>query len=174
MNKKPVALILLLLGAAGLCQAQSEQQSLGDVARHHSPHKKASLVVTEDNIASVSGTISVVGSDTVQMESPAAAASVKTVVDKSQAEAAPAESDAQVAELKKKLDEHKQELEGWKQAAKHYQDLLATETDEFRRQTYETALANDRANIERSRRQVDEAQNVLNKAQQALNDKPAK
>ncbi len=169
------ATTLLTLISAGVCAGQSQPESLGDVARHNSPSKKAVLVVTEDNIWSVSGTISVVGSDTAQTGSNAAPASVKTAVDKSQAEAAaPAESDAQVAELKKKLDEHKQVLEGWKQAAKHYQELLATETDDFRRQTYQTALANDRANIERSQRQVDEAQNALTKAQQALNDKPAK
>ncbi len=167
-------LTLLLLGMVGVCLAQSEQQSLGDVARHNGPHKKAALVVTEDNIASVSGTISVVGSETVQAGSPAVPAPAKPAVDKSQGEPAPGESNAQVAELKKKLDGYKQELEGWKRSAKQYQDLLATETDDFRRQTYETALANDRVNIQLSQHKADEAQTALDKAQQALNEKPAK
>ncbi len=174
MTKYIAAATLFTLITAGVCAGQSQPESLGDVAKRNSPHKKAVLVVTEDNISSVSGTISVVGRDTAQTENPPAVAAAKTAEDQSQAEAAPAKSDAQVAELKKKLDEHKQELEGWKQAAKHYQELLATETDDFRRQTYETGLANDRVNIERSQRQVDEAQNALNKARQALNDKSAK
>ncbi len=165
------ALALLLLGMGGLCQAQSEQQSLGDVARHNRAHRKAALVVTEDNIASVSGTISVVGSETVQTGSPAAPASPKTAV-KSQAENVVANGNGQVADLKKKLDAHKQELEGWKQSAKHYEQLLATEANDFRRQTYETALANDRVNIEHSQQKVNEAQTALTNAQQAASDKP--
>jgi len=174
LKKYIAATTLFTLMTAGVCVGQSQPESLGDVAKRNSPHKKAALVVTEDNISSVSGTISVVGRDTTQTENSPAVAAAKTAVDKSQAEAAPAEPDAHVAELKKKLDAYKQELDGWKQSAKHYEELLATETDDFRRQTYETALANDRVNIQLSQHKVDEAQTALDKAQQALNDKSAK
>jgi len=159
------ALTLILLGSAGLLQAQSEQPSLGEVARSNNHSKKAVLVVTEDNISSIGGTVSVVGSEQVKSSDSGAPAPPKKTADS--ASTAPPAKTAEVADLKKNLNSAKQELEGWKQAVKQYENLLATEGDEFRRQTYQTALENDRTNVTRSQQKVDEAQAALAKAQQA-------
>lgn len=162
---KYIAATLFTLLTAGICAGQSQPESLGDVARHNNHRKKAVLVVTEDNISSIGGTVSVVGSEQVQASNPGVSAAPKKTADNTPA--APSANTAEVADLKKKLDGYKQELEGYKQGVKHYQDLLATEGDEFRRQTYQTALENDRINVTRSQQKVDEAQAALAKAQQA-------
>ena len=162
---KYIAATLFTLVTAGICAGQSQPDSLGEVARRNNHGKKAVLVVTEDNISSIGGTISVVGSDQAQSNNSSAPAAPKKTADSTPA--APSANTAEVADLKKKLDSTKQELEGWKNAVKHYQDLLATEGDEFRRQTYQTALENDRINVTRSQQKVDEAQSALAKAQQA-------
>ena len=160
------ALTLFVLGLAGLLQAQSEQESLGDVARRNNHQKKATLVVTEDNISSIGGTVSVVGSEQVKSSDTGAPAAPKKTADNAPTAPSSAKT-AEVADLQKNLNSAKQELEGWKQAVKQYQDLLATESDEFRRQTYQTALENDRINVTRSQQKVNEAQAALARAQQA-------
>ena len=162
---KYIAATLFTLVTAGICAGQSQPDSLGEVARRNNHGKKAVLVVTEDNISSIGGTVSVVGSEQVQSSTPSTSAAPKKMADNTPA--APSARTAEVADLKKKLDGYKQELEGWKQGVKHYQELLATEGDEFRRQTYQTALENDRINMTRSQQQIDEAQAALAKAQQA-------
>ena len=167
-----ISLTLLMLVSAGVCASQSQPVSLGDVARHNRANKKAGLVVTEDNIASVSGTISIVGSESVQPDNPQTAVATAPAVDNR--EAPPSSDTAQIADLRKQLALHQKELEGWKSSAKSYEDRLKSETNEFRRETYETALANDRVNAERSQKQVDEAQAALDKAQQAAADKQQK
>ena len=162
---KYIAATLFTLVTAGICAGQSQPDSLGEVARRNNHNKKAVLVVTEDNISSIGGTVSVVGSEQVQSSNSSASAAPRKTADNTPA--APSANTAEVADLKKKLDSYQQQLEGWKQGVKHYQELLATEGDEFRRQTYQTALENDRINMTRSQQQVDEAQGALAKAQQA-------
>ncbi len=72
-----------------------------------------------------------------------------------------------MAELKQKLTSYKEEQEGWKRTAKKYEDLLATETSEFRRQTYEEALQGDKRNVEIFQNKIDQAQADLAKAEKS-------
>ena len=109
---KYIAATLLTLVTAGICAGQSQPDSLGEVARRNHHGKKAVLVVTEDNISSVGGTISVVGSEQVQSSNTSASAPKKAAEN---TPAAPSANAAGVAELKTKLDSAKQELDGWKQ-----------------------------------------------------------
>lgn len=162
---KYIAPALFALITAGVCAGQSQPESLGDVARGNNANKKAVLVVNEDTISSIGGTVSVVGGEPRQTGNFVAPASAKAPADKDPAVAA--EGNAQVVELKKNLDKEKQQLQGWQQSAKHYEELLATEISDFRRGTYQSALANDRTNAALCQQKIDQVQADLAKAQQA-------
>lgn len=157
---------LFLMIAGGACSAQSEPQSLGEVAKQNKQDKKAVLVITEDDISSSPGVVSVVGDESVKVADAGPASPQKAAADVDKAKAAPSDSSPQVAELKKQLDAYKAEREGWKQSAKHYEELLATETSDFRRATYESALANDKVNVTLSQQKIDDVQAQIAKTEQ--------
>lgn len=150
-----------------MCFAQSEQpRSLGELARQNRRDKKAVLIVTEDNIQSSSGRVSVVGDDSAKpAPAPAESSAQKKAGDNNQT--ASSKDNSEVAELKKKVDSYREQQDGWKRSAKQYEDLLASETNDFRRETYQTALANDRVNVELFQQKIDQAQADLSRSQQA-------
>ena len=179
MKKSIFGLLTLLLFAGGACLAQSEQPSLGDLAKQQRGGKKTVKVFTNEDVATSSP------SDPGE-SSKAAAASPSTSSGDVKAEKkddakapdkkesagkeAPASKDsAEVAELKQKLSSYKEQQDGWKKSAKRYQDLLATETSDFRRQMYQDALQGDQANIQLYQNKIDQAQSDLAKAQKDSN-----
>ena len=156
---------LLLMIAGGVCSGQSEPQSLGELAKRNRADKKAAVVLTEDDIRSSRGVISVVGDYSDKTDKPSAStSSPKKAGEPSQA--GPAKDNSQLTELKKKLDSYKQEQQNWKNSAKRYEGQLATETSDFRRATYQEALDNDKKNVAAFQQKIDQTAAELAKAQQ--------
>jgi hypothetical protein len=79
----------------------------------------------------------------------------------------PAALDAKVTELQKQLDSLKKDQGAWSNSEKQYEDKLAVETDEFRRNTYQEALDNDRNNADLFKKKIEQTQAELAKAQEA-------
>jgi hypothetical protein len=164
------ATLIFLLAAGGACVAQSDQPSLGDLAKQHRQEKKVVKVLTNDDVATVTPDTQ---AQTTKADMPSAAtatapeAAVKGPEKaKDAAKNAPKDPPA-VAELKQKLTSYKAEQEGWKRTAKKYEDLLATETSDFRRQMYEEALQGDRQNVEIFQNKIDQTQADLSKAEKS-------
>jgi len=177
MKKGTYATLIFLLVAGGACMAQSDQPTLGELAKKHRQEEKNVAkvkVLTNDDVASAtpSAPAQSVQVASTSTASPAASAAVTTNPDKSKtkdADKSPAatKDSAEVAQLKQKLSSYKQEQEGWKQSAKKYEDLLANETSDFRRQMYEDSLQGNKQNIELFQRKIDQTQDDLAKAEKA-------
>lgn len=168
-NVVPAALGFLLM-AGGACVAQSDQPSLAELAKQNHTSKKATRVITNDDIAAsprYSNTDSVAPAASSAPAAGASASDAKSGDSKDAASnKAPAAKDPPaVAELKKKLDGYKAEQDGWKTSAKRYEDLLAHETDDFRRQMYQDALDGDKHNVSFFQGKIDQTQSDLAKAQ---------
>jgi hypothetical protein len=164
--------LIFLLAAGGACVAQSDQPSLGDLAKKTRQEKKVVKVFSNDDVATVrpetSSQSAKVVPSTAPAASEAAAKGSDKAKDKDPQKAAVASKDSpQVAELKQKLSSYKQEQDGWKKSVKKYEDLIANETSDFRRQMYEDALQGDRQNVEIFQNKIDQAQADLAKAEKA-------
>jgi hypothetical protein len=165
MKNTTWTVFLFLAATCGVCVAQSDSPSLADVARHNRQSKKPVHVIDQDDIGR--GVISVVGNESAQAQAPAPAADApgKAVADNGKA--GPSASNPQVANLKKQLDSYRTERDGWKASAKRYEDQLANETDDFRRQTDQEALDNDKKNIALYQQKITQTEADLSKAQAA-------
>jgi len=149
----------LLLGAAllilcgGLGWAQSDSQSLGDVAKktkeQEATAKKSAKVYTDDDLPKSSS-----GSTNAPAPSSPdnAAATPSANEAKPPADASAKAADASASggdnaakpqsseDAKQKLDALKADEDGSKKVVQHLQELLANETDEHRREIYTNAL----------------------------------
>jgi hypothetical protein len=172
MKKLNYAILIFLLAAGGACVAQSDQPSLGDLAKQHRQEKKIVKVLTNDDVATVTPDTQ---AQTTKTNTPSAAAATapeaavkgpEKTKEAAKNDSAPKDPPA-VAELKQKLTSYKVEQEGWKRTAKKYEDLLATETSAFRRQMYEEALQGDRQNVEIFQNKIDQTQADLSKAEKS-------
>lgn len=155
------ALALFLMTAGGACSAQSDSQSLADVAKQNRQNKKAAHVIDQDDVTR--GVISVVGNESSQAAAPATDSSGKVVADNSKP--APSGNNSQVAELKKKLDSYKKEQQSWKDSAQKHEDQLSRETDDFRRTTYQESLDNDKKAVAALQQRIDQTNANLTRAQ---------
>lgn len=168
--------ILIFLLAGGACVAQSDQPSLGDLAKQNRQGKKVVKILTNDDVATVRPDTQAQSRNTDNAtsaapgNSEAAAKNLDKAKDATKASSAAksaAKESPQVTELKQKLQSYKEEQEGWKRTAKKYEDLLATETSDFRRKMYEEALQGDRQNVEIFQDKIDQAQADLSKAEKS-------
>jgi hypothetical protein len=172
MKKYSYMTVIFLLTAGGACVAQSDQPSLGDLAKQHRQEKKVVKVLTNDDVATVTpdtqpqAAKADSASSAASTAPEAAAKSPEKAKDATKNASAPKDP-PEVAELKQKLTSYKEEQEGWKRTAKKYEDLLATETSEFRRQTYEEDLQGDKRNVEIFQNKIDQAQADLAKAEKS-------
>jgi len=175
MSKSAYWILLFLLATGIACLGQSDQPSLGDLARKQQrDEKKPVKTFTNEDVATThlqgpSGNSSGSSVPSTSSSSAPASASAKADTKKDSKKSDPATAaskDApEVAELKSKINSYKQEQDSWKHAAKRYQDLLANETDDFRRQMYQDALAGDQNNIQVYQDKIDQAQADLAKAE---------
>jgi hypothetical protein len=170
MNKRSYMMLIFLLAAGGLCVAQSDQPSLGDLAKKTRQEKKVVKVFSNDDVATVTPDTSSQSAKAASSAAPAASETAAKGPEKAKgtqkADAAPKDT-PEVAELKQKLTSYKQEQDGWKKSAKRYEDLLANETSDFRRQMYQDALQGDRQNVEVFQNKIDQAQADLAKAEKS-------
>ena len=170
MKRNGWAIVLFLASVYGVCLAQSQPQSLADVARKARSHKKAVTVLTDDNFArrSAPALDSSAANVRTATEGPAAGAPASSPAGQpKKTDSAQGNSSSNKAgDLKKQLDSYKAQEDGWNQSAKRYQDLLANETDEFRRQMYQDALSNDQKNAKYYQGKVDQTQSELSQTQE--------
>ena len=163
-------MLIFVLAAGGLCAAQSDQPSLGDLAKKTRQEKKVVKVFSNDDVATVTPDTSSQSAKAASSAAPAASETAAKGPEKAKgtqkADAAPKDT-PEVAELKQKLTSYKQEQDGWKKSAKRYEDLLANETSDFRRQMYQDALQGDRQNVEVFQNKIDQAQADLAKAEKS-------
>ena len=179
MSKSAYWILLFLLATGVACLGQSDQPSLGDLARKQQrDEKKPVKTFTNEDVATThsdvpagnSASRSVPASSNSSAPADASAkadskADAKKDSKKSEPGTAASKDAPEVAELKSKISSYKQEQDSWKHAAKRYQDLLANETDDFRRQMYQDALAGDQNNIQVYQDKIDQAQADLAKAE---------
>jgi len=165
MSKTAWIAIAILSLAGGACLAQTETPSLAEAAKQKTTHKKAVLVLTDEDAPAT-----LPSSDRSTPASPPSA-TVAKATDKAAGSTTKSDGAASdntsVSEIKKKLDSLTTEDEAWKRAAKRNEALLANETSDFRRQMYQDALDNDRKNVAMYDKQIAEAQAELAKARQA-------
>jgi hypothetical protein len=168
MKKCSYTMLIFVLAAGGACVAQSDQPSLGDLAKQTRQEKKPVKVLTNDDVATVrpetESQSAKVSSSSAPAASEAAAKSPEKAKATEKTASAPKDPPA-VAELKQKLTSYKQEQDGWKKSAKKYEDLLATETSDFRRQMYQDALEGDKQNVQVFQNKIDQTQSDLEKAE---------
>lgn len=161
----------ITLLACGSCLAQSEQPSLGELAKENKTAHKAGKTFTEADLPSTraNATENVTSIPAGQPASNATTRSTAASTDKEkkdQKEEGRASKDRPaVAELKKQIESYQQERDAWKTSAKRYENLLANETNDFRREMYEGALDNDRKNVTFYQEKLDQAQTELGNAQ---------
>jgi len=161
----------LVAGTAGF--AQSDQPTLGDLARQQKHDKKVVKELTNEDVATSrpEAEVQPAKAQTMTTASASAPAAAKTPAKASDAKPASTAKDTpEVSELKQKLNSYKAEQEGWKQTAKKYEGLLANETDDFRRQMYQDALEGDKHNAELFQGKIDQTQQDLAKAEKAAQD----
>jgi hypothetical protein len=174
MKKFVYSMLTFVLAVGGACAAQSDQPSLGELAKKHRLQEKNLInvkVLTNDDVASVTPDTQARAAKAESVLSAAPASSSQAAAknpdkakDNGKSPAATKET-PEVAELKQKLSSYKQEQDGWKQSAKKYEDLLANETSDFRRQMYEDALQGDQQNVQTVQEKIDQTQTDLAKAE---------
>lgn len=177
MRKYVFATLIFLLAAGGACMAQSDQPTLGELAKKHRQEEKSLAakvkVFTNEDVATSAPSTQEQSAPAVSASlsapSPSAAASAKSPDKAKNADKNPAatKDTPEVAELKQKLSSYKQEQDGWKQSAKKYEDLLTNETSDFRRQVYQEALQGDKQNVQVFQNKIDRTQDDLAKAEKA-------
>ena len=176
MKKFVYPMLTFVLAAGGVCAAQSDQPSLGELAKQNRREKKVVKVLTNDDVATVrpeTQSQTTTADNASPATTGASEATVKNPEKTKEAEKAVSKSNSaskdtpEVAELKQKLSSYKQEQDGWKKSAKKYEDLMATETSEFRRQMYEEALEGDKQNVEHFQEKIDRTEADLSKAEKS-------
>jgi hypothetical protein len=170
MKKSIYATLIFLLIAGGACLAQSDQPTLGEVAKKYQSTKKACKTLTNDDVATVSVPANDQKAAAVASSAPAASTASPAKSDDKKDSAGKASASKEspaVAELKKKLESYKEQQDGWKSSAKRYEDLLANETSDFRRQMYQDALEGDKKNVALFQEKIDQTQSDLANAQKA-------
>jgi len=167
MTRGSWAIAFFLTMASGLCVAQSEPQSVADVAKRIRSEKKAAVTLSDDNFVRrtpVDNKTSVPLADSraTAGEQPSASADSSANTSKGEAKTGKAadlkKEDSKREELKKQLDSYKADRDGWNKSAKRYEDLLANEPDQFRRQMYQDALDNDRRNVSLYQQKIDQTE----------------
>lgn len=176
MKKCSYATLIFLLVAGGACLAQSDQPTLGELAKKHRQEEKNVVkvkVLTNEDVATgtpdtQTHSASAASASTATPAPATAAAAKGPDKTKDTGKSPTATKDApEVAELKQKLSSYKQEQDGWKQSVKKYEDLLANETSDFRRQMYEDAMQGDQRNVQTAQEKIDQAQADLAKAEKS-------
>ena len=177
MNKYVFAALIFLMAAGGACVAQSDEPSLGELAKKHRQEEKnlavKAKVFTNEDVATSTPSAPAANASTAT-PAPSATAAVKSA-DKAgdtgkgpaAASSAASKDTPEVAELKQKLSSYKQEQDGWKQSVKKYEDLLANETSDFRRQVYQEAMEGDKQNVQVYQNKIDQAKSDLDKAEKS-------
>ena len=177
MNKYVFATLIFLMTAGGACMAQSDEPSLGDLAKKHRQEEKnlpvKAKVFTNEDVATSTPSAPAVSASTAAA-APSATAAAKgtdkagdTGKGPAAASSAASKDTPEVAELKQKLSSYKQEQDGWKQSVKKYEDLLANETSDFRRQVYQEAMEGDKQNVQVYQNKIDQAKSDLANAEKA-------
>jgi hypothetical protein len=174
MSKSFNYAVLFLLISGTACIAQSDQPSLGDLARKHRAEVKQAKTLTNDDVATVqpsaptsSAASTPAASSTALPEGGSNKTETKENSKKSEPVSAASKDTPEVAELKSKISSYKAEQDGWKKAVKRNQDLLENETDSFRRQMYQDRLQGDQSNVQLFQDRIDQAQADLVKAEKA-------
>jgi hypothetical protein len=165
-----IAMFLIIAG--GICVAQSEPQSLADIAKKSRSEKKIAATLTATTLTDDNFVRRVPVDSTSKPGVPLAASAGEQQSTAAGNSGTPAKGDAKTGkaaealnkeelkkeELKEQLDSFKAARDGWNKSAKRYEDLLANEPDEFRRQMYQDALNNDRQNVSVYQKKIDEAE----------------
>ncbi|HEX3585451.1 MAG TPA: hypothetical protein VH024_05615 [Candidatus Angelobacter sp.] len=169
MNKYSYTALIFLLVAGGACVAQSDQPTLGELARKHHQQKAPVKMLTNDDVATVTPATQNQSAPAASRSSVVGSTSSSTEgKEAGNAKAAPVTKGApEVAELKHKLSSYQAEQGGWKQSAKEFEDRLAKETSEFRRQMYQDALEGDKRNVATLQQKIDQTQADLAKTEKA-------
>lgn len=175
MKKFIYPMLTFVLAAGGACAAQSDQPSLGDLAKQNRQGKKVVKVLTNDDVATVkpekpqamnagNASPAMSGASEATVKSPEKTKDAETAASKPNSAS---KDTPEVAALKQKLTSYREEQDGWKKSAKKYEDLMANETSNFRRQMYEEALEGDKQNVEHFQQKIDQTEADLSKAEKS-------
>lgn len=167
-----IAVALLTVGSVVSLSAQSDSQSLAEVATHKNA-KKPVIELTDDNFSRSrseddNASTAITNSSPVTSNNPAgpAAEQDKSALEKKKPAASPAQVNT-VKHLEQELAGYRQQEETWNNSADDYQQKLEKEPSEFRRNTYREALENDQKNVDFFRQKIRQTEDRLDEAKQA-------
>jgi hypothetical protein len=170
MNKNIWLTLWIMLLGGGVCLAQSQQPSLAELAKRNKPVMKGGKTFTEADLPSTkaNATEAVIAAPAVQTASPESVGPT-VVSDEKKAsvkETGPVTKNTPaVAQLEKEIETYQHDRDDWQNSAKRYEALLANETNDFRRQTYQDAIENDKKNVVFYQEKLVQAQTDLVSAQ---------
>lgn len=167
--KNSLTIIGVLLLGAGLGLAQSEQPSLGELAKQTKAAHKTVKTFTEADLPASSATAADNAVVPAKQAASSGSSSASATEKKDNAKDAheTGSGNAKVAELKKQVDSYQQQCDTWKKSEQRYEDMLANETTDFRRQMYQDAIDNDKKNVAFYQQKLDQTQADLAKAEKA-------
>jgi hypothetical protein len=138
-------IVACCLSVAGVCSAQSAGTSLGDTARQNKAHKKAKIVIGDDDVAHSTdpGPLSA-SPDTSSTDVSDAQGDSSDLGKKS----GDGRSASQNAELKKKIEKAKSDEQGYRDALKTAHERLDKAENDFQREVAREAIANNEKNVQ--------------------------
>lgn len=148
----------LLIALASPALAQSGEPSLADIA--HKDRDQQKHVITNDDFPSASTSDSSGSPSKPEDTTPSTATDSKKDTGNTGA-SKDNKKPEDVAELKKKLESYKQQQDMWTHSADQYQEKLSRETDEFRRDVYQRAMANDLHNAELMKKKISQVESQI-------------
>jgi len=170
-----VTAALLCFGNTHICAAQSESETLVDLAKQTKKSKKGVIRLSDDDLppAQRNAEDTATSSDKTLMgtngTAPATGSSEPASSSKASGEktAAGKPQISDVKRLQQQVASYREQEATWNQSANSYEEKLAKETSEFRRNTYREAMENDRKNVSYFRQKIDETEAQLAKAEEA-------
>jgi hypothetical protein len=131
-----------------MCSAQSSGASLGDVARQGKAHKKAKIVIGDDDVAHSTDLGSLASSPDPSDNSSVDADQTQATDPKSKAAGHVASKGGPTSELQKKIDKAKSDEAMYQQAMKTAQERASKAQTEFQREVAQEAIENNQKNVE--------------------------
>jgi len=165
---------LLCFGNGHVCAAQSDSQSLVDLAKHSKSGKKEVIRLSDEDLPPARGEAGnppTISDKTASgtMSAPATTGSPEPSSSRAGGEKTAASKPPinNVKRLQQQVASYREQESTWNQSATSYEEKLAKEPSEFRRNTYREAMENDRTNVSYLRQKIDETEAQLAKAEEA-------
>ena len=178
--KRIVGISIFALCVVGCAVAQQQQTPLGDVVRQNKPVKKASRVITDEDMpshpqpAAVSASVSGDTASAVTDAKPADEAKDAKPAPKAAKEDASADKpkeSAEVTAMKSRLQELDKDIPNLQHMVQGTEEAVMNAEDDDRRQIFENALKNHRYSLQHAMQEKEDLTQKLEEAKKAEDSK---